>query len=884
MQEICKSGSVRGLGQRIHGRNIVAPPGNQAVKGENKDMFFNIPFYLLFMFFFSGMGSLVLEILWQRKLILVFGASAPATTAIFAAFFLGMAGGSFIAPRMFRFFKNSLRYYAFIEAWIVVSALIFPLLLSLNDVIYHWVVSNTGQIFFLRFIFVVASILPATLGMGATIPVMNRILCEYVGNVGKGVAIAYGLNTIGAVSGCLLAGFVLLPEIGLEKTLLTAISIDAIIAAIAFVLSGKKIIETDPGPSYNFSRSEWGTVLLYVFASFISMSYEVLWFRHLAILNTNSIYTFTLALSVYLLGFGLGSIVLFQILIKRFSPSWCFFISMFGIAISALFTFILSYRAYKVTKYFMLKGGDIVIPELIISLLLILLPTLFMGMAFPSICGILAEKKSIGRVSGITYSLGNLGAMLGIIVSGLWLIPLLGIVGMYTFLSSNLFVIVTVVWIKRIKNGRRLAFISTSMILTGTALYFGLYGAPFAKLYAWEKEGDSFVVKSPRSMIKVLRYESGQSATIAVEDFYTRSSPVVNRAIAVDDQIVASTHADMLVDSKMLAHLPLMLHSRPKKALTVGFGSGGTSWSMSLHGIDVRAVEIEKEVINSAYLFEDCNHGVLNAQNFNLVLDDARHFLKNTNFEFDVISTDCTNVKYKQNSSLYTKEYFELMKRRLSADGVACAWIPNIGISENDFKILLRTFKAVFPHASYWVFDHVMPSFGILIGTPKKMEIDMNGLKSVFSNDKVFSDMAQIGIEHPYQMLNYLYLDREGFDNYTGKGPIHTDDLPILEFSRIATVSSPKFLETHMKDMIQFKPNDVDKHVIGLGEEERKKLRSFKDFSSYVSPFTRSLYRDDPLSKAALKDDIDNLKKALEVFPDYQWGKLLLERLEQQKR
>src|SRR5262249_13658606 len=151
-----------------------------------------------------------------------------------------------------------------------------------------------------------------------------------------------------------------------------------------------------------------------------------------------------------------------------------------------------------------------------------------------------------------------------------------------------------------------------------------------------------------------------------------------------------------------LAHLPLLLHPDPRRALTVGFGSGGTSHSMTLHGVDVDCVEIEAKVPAAADCFTSENHGVRSHPRFRLVLDDARGWLRVAPVHYDVIVTDCTNIQYRSNGDLYTVEYFRLMKDRLGAGGVAAAWVPANGIRDADLRTLIRSFREVFPHASVW--------------------------------------------------------------------------------------------------------------------------------------------------------------------------------------
>src|SRR5262249_40853095 len=138
------------------------------------------------------------------------------------------------------------------------------------------------------------------------------------------------------------------------------------------------------------------------------------------------------------------------------------------------------------------------------------------------------------------------------------------------------------------------------------------------------------------------------------------------RWLLVDGQPVAGTGRTVVIDQKMLAHLPLLLHPAPRRALTVGFGSGGTSLSMTRHGVAADGGEIGRAVADAAPQFESETHGVRGHPRFRRVVDDARSWLRVAPARYDVIATDCTNLQYKSNGDLYTVEYFLLMKERLA--------------------------------------------------------------------------------------------------------------------------------------------------------------------------------------------------------------------------
>jgi spermidine synthase len=233
----------------------------------------------------------------------------------------------------------------------------------------------------------------------------------------------------------------------------------------------------------------------------------------------------------------------------------------------------------------------------------------------------------------------------------------------------------------------------------------------------------------------------------------------------------------------MLAHVPLLLHPAPRRALTVGFGSGGTSYSMALHRIDVDCVEIEGGVPAAADCFRSENHGILQQPRYRLIVDDARSWLRIAPIRYDVIATDCTNIQYRSNGDLYTVEYFRLLKERLRPDGLAAAWVPANGIGQEDLKTLLRSFQAVFPHTSVWYMNTLATDFLIVIGTPETLHIDLDQLRQRMQLSEIAQDLEAVGLTDPYRLI-YTFLAGEGdLAAYLGSGSLNTDDRPILSFS-----------------------------------------------------------------------------------------------------
>jgi len=863
----------------------------------------------LLLFFISGASALIFETLWQRLMILVFGASAPAITAILTAFFCGIAIGSLLGGKLLVRFKNAFLFYAIVELWIGVWGISVPLLLGGMERIYviycqtFEPVSLLAQSF--RFIMAIGVILPATIGMGATIPIMSRLIHELgEKGLGKSVGFAYGVNTVGAVGGCLLAGFLLVPTLGVLRSLVAASALNAAVVIGSFILA--RSFQTATSMSRGtpistrevvagFSPRDLVLILLYLISSFLALGYEIIWMRCLAILTTNGVHTFTLALSTYLLGFSTGSLVLYPLLCKRFRGATIFYVSNLATGIAVLLCIPFLYTLPEFNTRFLgpllaqnqLTLGMLARQEAICCLALMFVPTIFMGIAFPAVCQHLIESgQKLGEKSGVIYCIGNLGAMAGIFMTGLMVIPAMGLLpalGGFVSVNFALALLTLALFLRRegsqFCSPRLIVHAVVMIALCAAVMQVARAAPPITREGGFVREDGVWKKQYAPGSAKythIVRYRSGRSGTISVQATKTGPQDPGNYMIAVDGQFVAGTTRDALIDAKMLAHLPLFLHPAPRRALTVGFGSGATSWSMITHGIHVDAAEIEAEVIRSADFFESQNHNVLNEEKFTLVLNDARDHLHVTTQKYDVISTDATNLQYKQNSNLYTREYFRLMKDCLTPDGVACAWIPIRGTSPEALAILLRTFQEVFPHASFWYMDHTLTEFAILIATQDETTIDLARFREAFAIPEVAHDLSLVGVEHPYHLAQFMYLDDHGMREWVGTGRLHTDDKPILEFASTLSLYSRRVSLFPMLDRFdRLRPSSYMSLLQSADDDARNEFERIEKFARTWGRANVYLTwgSTGPLTPSFLREGIDLVTEALTYCPDHTWAR-----------
>jgi spermidine synthase len=412
------------------------------------------------------------------------------------------------------------------------------------------------------------------------------------------------------------------------------------------------------------------------------------------------------------------------------------------------------------------RAASVFLGELALTAGVLFVPALLMGLSFPLLAaGVRSDPGRFGNWVGRVAALNTLGGAVGAAVAGFVLIPRHGLGTTLGLCAAGSLAVAGAAWACANRPGpgwRGLvaAGVAATTVLGRQALPVGGFS------------------KSATGQGSQVFYREGDNGTVSVlQDASAR------RWLLVDGQPVAGTGRTAVIDQKMLAHLPLLLHPAPRRALTVGFGSGGTSHSMILHEIDVDCVEIERAVPAAAPLFLSENHGVLSHPRFRLIIDDARSWLRVAPVHYDVIATDCTNLQYKSNADLYTVEYFRLLRARLTGDGLAAAWVPANGLDPADLKTLLRSFQAVFPHTSVWFMNTLATDFLIVIGTPGELGIDLERLRQRAAVPAVRADLDSVGLADPCRLL-YTFLTADAdLAAWAGPGPLNTDDRPLLSYT-----------------------------------------------------------------------------------------------------
>ncbi|MFC1951219.1 fused MFS/spermidine synthase [Chloroflexota bacterium] len=909
----------------------------------------NLRGFILTCFFLSGLASLIYQVLWVRQLGLIFGTTLQAVSTVLAVFMAGLALGSFLFGRIADRTKSPMRLFAYLEVGIGVYVMLIPLIfMALNAIqvsIYAALPTGSSAITWLRILgcFIVL-IVPATL-MGGTLPVIARFFVRRKEELGGGVGNLYFINTLGAVFGAFLAGFVLIPTIGVLASTFLAASIDLAVGVIFYLLDRYKLkqiqestpveepvpidqapLEVEP-PAQQLSKKQLKrsereqrklertkpqgyskAMRMAVFIGFAlgglaSLSLEISWTRVLSMVLGSSVYAFSLMLIAFLLGIAAGSAIAARF-VDRSNRLWVYFFvveALIGIAVVVLNP-LLGQLPLMFVPVFHNVAASFWLLQFVLFLLLLLImlvPTLLMGAAFPIAAKIYTEDMDhMGASVGRLYAGNTFGSMVGPLLTGFVIIPLIGIQWSVSLVAAIYLVIAGAVFIIGFKSHLRVPdmsplwrFLSTyarpKRILTAITMLplfviwvlvhpvhstvalgkgvsrisVGLAGAVVLTVFvinilipvwgSWNRKvvtsgvflySDQYyqnldnLSEELNRNTHLLYYDEGLLSTVAVYD-----TADGNRTLRIDGKDDASTFSDLSTEL-MLGHLPMLLHDDPEQVLLIGLGSGITLGAVELHPelVNVEAVEIEGAVIEAAELFSTANGDALNNEKLDMIQADARNYVlaqTKKDKKYDVITAEPSNPWMAGNSIMFTREQFELYSSVLEDDGIICQWIHYYNMGEDDLKTVFRTFSSVFDDTTLWR----RPDVGdlLLIGSKSPQQVDFAALNGRMQQAEVSDDLARVDMDDIYNVLGMFVMGPEALADYCKGAPMHTDDHPILQFSAPQNLYSETSTQDNDQSLQAAAENieDIDSFLLNtdVDADFSANIEAQRDFMSHFA-------------------------------------------------
>ncbi|MEP6715330.1 MAG: fused MFS/spermidine synthase [Terriglobia bacterium] len=697
----------------------------------------------------SGCSALIYEVVWYQLLQLVIGSTSVSLGILLATFMGGLCIGSLWFPRI-RWKQHPFRVYAGLEVGIAVCALFVQFSLPVLNKVYISGAEHGLPGMLLRGLLAAACMLAPTILMGASLPAIVR----WVRATPDGVAwwgYLYGGNTLGAVVGCLLAGFYLLRVYNMATATYVAVAINLTVAAVSYAYSmfvERRETVARPGPA--LVRGHWPVYLTIALSGATALGAEVVWTRLLGMLMLATVYIFSIILAVFLLGLAIGSAA-GSALLRRVRPQsalgWC---QMF-IALGMVWTAWCIINGLPYWKDDVLDTHDVwhmYFLDLKRCLWAILPATLFWGASFPFACAAIVVPDEEGpeedssRVTGGVYAANTLGGIVGALAVSLWLIPSIG--------SQNT---ERVLLLTAVLSG--LIALTPIMRRTGAGIATLLGCAAVAAVLTWSIDpipGDLIAygrrMAQNAGMSKILYTKEGRNSSVAISQ-WSNGTIYVN----VNGHVEATTEIFDMKLQRMVGHLPALLHPNPKSVLGIGFGAGVSAGTFTLYpGIEkITICEIEPVIPPASTQFFGAQdyHVALNPKT-HIVFDDARHFLLTNTDKFDIIASDPLDVFVKGTAALYSREYFESVKQHLNTGGIFTLYVPLYETDEPTIKSELKTFFEAFPYGTVWANTREGLGYDmVFMGQLAPLKIDLDQVERRYAlpeHEGVRQSLRDIGI------------------------------------------------------------------------------------------------------------------------------------------
>ncbi len=746
----------------------------------------------------SGAAGLVYQVAWVRLLSLTFGVTVYAVSTVLAAFMAGLALGSVLGGRLADRAGRPLRAYGLIELGIGLAALLTVALFPRLQEVYRGLslVVDPAQAP------LVAGVVRASLGfalllvptglMGMTLPLAVRGVrgAADVAGDSRAMGALYALNTTGAIAGSLAAGFVLIGRLGISGTVAAA-ALGNLAAGLGALALARLVGAAAPAPRLHTPAAaplaaggerRLGVVALWAFgiSGGLSLAYEIVWTRVLAVLFDSSVYGFVLMLATVLLGLALGSGVMGLVVSQR--PGARFAGLAFGwieagIGLGAVFSLAAFGGVYDLLIG-LREGGPPLAARVLrtdvrlmamLGVATVLPAALLMGATFPVAARLWAAGASrLGARLGGVYAANVAGAIVGSLAGGFVLVPLAGA-------HASLLLLAVAngalgVWLLWAAGGSGAWRVGRPLLAAALSAALVLWGATLPPVH-------SLVFRQRFPDYQLLWYREGLENTVSVG----RSATGTLR-LFTNSRSQTSDDPDLVRYQRVLGHLGALLSPRAeKRALVVGLGGGATAGAIAQHsGTQVDLVELSEAVVAAAPFFRTVNRDLLDRPNVTLTIDDGRNYLLRSRVAYDLITADIVPPYDSGSTNLYSVEYFRLAARALRPDGLMVQWVS----PENAFahELIVRTFLEAFPNATLWL------AGDLLIGSPSPIRVDPERLAERLADPAAREALRAVGFQKPEDVLVHFRADTEELRAYVGPGPVLSDDRPLLEYFRALDV------------------------------------------------------------------------------------------------
>ncbi len=827
------------------------------------------------LFFITGITGLILQVAWTRLFVTVFGSTTHAVSTVLAAFMAGLALGSIILGRMADRFKRPILVYGVIELLIGIYALFMPLIIGNLYGVYASVFTGLGHrpvpVAMLRFLLSFLVILIPTTLMGGTLPVLSKFAGREFAKLGKSIGALYALNTFGAVIGSFATGFILLELFGVSSSVYLAAAMSMLVGVVAVSagraggatadepIGARPIADEQAGakpvageqvrlPQY----VSFAVLLAIAISGGAALGYEVIYAKVLVFSLGATTHAFSLMLTTFLGGIALGSFVSSRLADRFKRPTDVFGIVEILIGLAALGSIYFLSRLDLAHEYLDLRdaGGDLFRLRwagFLQAGLIMLVPSFFMGAAFPVVTRIYTRKNRVSKSVGRIYFFNTLGAVIGSLLAGFVLVPTLGSARAIALLAA--FNVGAGIFLFSCRANRRFWVGMSVVALVGLSVFaFVMKPSVFARTFNIKETGS-----------ELLYFKEGISGTVTIHRYPG------DDLIAIDGVNVAGTSDMLRVTQKLQGHLPILLADGRERVAHIGFGSGETLHILTLHNAGmIDGIEICKDVIKtSRRFFSAINKLAFDRPDVNIVIMDGKNYILLTDKEYDIIMTDSIYPGTGGASALYSYDHFKAVRDKLKPGGVATCWLP-LDLSPYDLRVALKAFYDVFPDMSVWYCYMTFSQHALVAGRKDApLDIDLAKFGRAFDDPLIREDLATIFIDSPFTLASCLLADGEAVKKFCGDVPRHSDDHPILEFGIARRGSAKPYLSENIEAMLALRPNPL-RYMSGIEEAgmdsasvARQAMRTLLTSSNIIGGHIHRALGEDGRARAQYRKALD---------------------------
>lgn len=725
--------------------------------------------------FGSGLTALTFQILWIKQLSLVVGIDIFAVTVGVSAFFAGLALGGLALGRLADRTPRPFLFYAGLETGVTLLGVAATWLLAAAAPWFAALETGAGPLAWLMVFALVG--LPAFL-MGGTLPVLVRALTSSAAAIGRKGGGLYAANTCGAIVGALLASFLFIPSLGIRGTAFAAAAI-GLVAALGAMLADRGVPAAVVIPverPTDLSRDAKVAITLYALAGGVALGYEVVWSQAIVQFMSTRAFAFSVVLATYLSGLALGA-ALFARLADRVRDPWRAFgllIALAGLTallqMALLGDWLVHLQTIAERAAWTLTGNDLArmcARFAVAALVVVFVPTLFLGAAFPAALRLIVSDGHVGQGVGRVVALNTLGGIAGTVLTGFVLVPQLGLMRTLSALALTAAAIglTAILW----RRQGRAVLAATIGVLGAICLLAVLIPTDkLARLLPAAGKGE------------IVFYEEGRGATVAVVE--QKGGKGTFRRLYIQGVSNTGDSLPSLRYMRLQALLPLVIRqSQPKSVLVIGLGTGITAGAtLTYAGLERRvAAELLPGVARASALFTG-NYGAARDTRLDIRLRDGRRELLQSDDAYDLITLEPPPPSAAGVANLYSTDFYRLAASRLVPGGMVAQWLPLPTQNGDDTRALVKSFIEVFPHASLWTTElHEM----LLIGSFEPMPLDLETISRRLAEPAIRDALAEVGIASPAALLATWIADRDRLVTFAGTALPVTDDRPRIEYA-----------------------------------------------------------------------------------------------------